>query len=391
MASTGTAQAAPAATPLPVIISFKSSTQTIPYKGGTATITAKLGYGVTCELVASKPLKGLPYKTACKSAFSHAVTIPETSSQVPIDLTFGLEVTNKTGTTDSNPDIVITQGALPPPISFTPYPFVFKGAQAVNVATTPAPITVHNNSKKYAQALTGISVGGTDPDEFNAAPGADGCNVSTPLPPGGSCTIQLTFLPLLNGTQTATLEVYDASWGTGTTVDVPLSGTGVFALDSLSSATLAWPVYGVDVEGKTLTEVISNPAAAGGATLYIDPIYTWTIHGNNATDWQVLNSGGTCNGATVDPGASCSFNVLFDPTGSLKRSAKLSVPANTQGGQILVQLQGTGAYATGTFDHLLCSGNSCTTTPWATQNNLPFYNFGSSGGGQIIIQITNTS
>ena len=59
------------------------------------------------------------------------------------------------------------------------------------------------------------------------------------------------------------------------------------------------------------------------------------------------NTGDTCSGATVAAGANCSIQVTFVPQTTSPLTGEMTVYANVYGGQLTIDLNGTGAPATG--------------------------------------------
>jgi hypothetical protein len=384
------AVASASSTPLPVIASFTGSPTSLTYKGGTVTLKATLKYATSCTLSVSPGIKGLPKTFACTTAVSQAITVPATSSQNPLSYTFHLVAKNTTGSTPSAPDVVIGEGALPPNLSFTPSTISFQGTTAVKESTAPVTLTVHNNAKT-SQSITawGIAASSIDKNDFVVYSPTAGCNAGAPLGPGQSCTLLVQFMPLAAGTRTASIYVYDASWGSsGASVNVNTSGTGAYGLASLSKATITFPDQAIDTTSTPLTETITNSSSS--VVLYIAPEGQWTIAGSNAGDFYfVLGSGTSCSGASLNPGQSCTFQAEFGPTGTGTRTAKVSIVDNTQAGQTLMTLAGTSQYATATFQHINAPGGSV--VAWRTSGGIPTYNFGTASPGTIYVLMSNTS
>ena len=76
------------------------------------------------------------------------------------------------------------------------------------------------NSGNAALSITGISVGGTNPSDFQQT---NSCGSG--VVPGGNCSIGVTFTPSATGSRSATLSIGDNS--TGSPQFVSLAGTGV--------------------------------------------------------------------------------------------------------------------------------------------------------------------
>jgi virginiamycin B lyase len=95
----------------------------------------------------------------------------------------------------------------------------FPGSQPLGVFSAPQSVTITNTGHGALQ-LSGVTVTGTDPDDFLIS--ADGCTGSQ-LPIGGSCTVGVRFGPAIAGPRTAALAV---SSNAGASVQVALSGTG---------------------------------------------------------------------------------------------------------------------------------------------------------------------
>jgi hypothetical protein len=381
--------AQPMSNPAPVIYSFTGTPGTLAYKGGTVTFTAKMKYASICDLSVSPGLTGLPSRSTCTSdAFSKKVTIPADNTGSSRSYTFSFTVQDAAGTTRAA-NVVIGEGNAPPPISFTPTSLVFQGLTAVSVPTAPATVTVKNNSTTSQYIVDGYT-SGTDAGDFTAVwSGADGCGIY--LSPQQTCTFHVTFSPLGTGTRSATLKVLDNSWGTGTYASIGVSGTGAWALASVSLSTINWntigaePDIGVNVTTPPVTETITNSAKTVVLWIGALPIYG---AGGNFSDFQLV-SGGSCQQTTIDPGKSCTFQLEFTPGGAGARSSKYVVPDNTAAGQTVISLAGTGAFATDEFE------NRATGQQFVTQNGLPFYDFGTlpvnTSSATIEVTMLNTS
>jgi hypothetical protein len=87
----------------------------------------------------------------------------------------------------------------------------------------------------------------------------------------------------------------------------------------------------------------------GSLALALTPTGT-AISGVNSGDFSVTAGSNTqtvdCQGATVQPGSSCTIQVTFAPTATGSRTAELTIYANVYGGQLsIVELSGIGTPA----------------------------------------------
>ena len=88
---------------------------------------------------------------------------------------------------------------------------------SVTVGAKKAETVILTNNQSTSLAISGVTLGGTDPGDFTAK-----STCGTTRKAGWDCTITVTFLPTVTGARTATLNIKDAV-GTQT---VQLSGTG---------------------------------------------------------------------------------------------------------------------------------------------------------------------
>jgi hypothetical protein len=107
--------------------------------------------------------------------------------------------------------------AVPAPFaSVAPSSLIFTGT-VVGVTSASQAVTV-SNVGDGTLTISSIAFGGTNPNDF----GQSGCG--TPVAPGSSCTINVTFTPTAVGARTGTLTItHDAPGGSNS---VSLSGTG---------------------------------------------------------------------------------------------------------------------------------------------------------------------
>ncbi len=87
-------------------------------------------------------------------------------------------------------------------------------------STSPAQSVMLTNSGNAALSITGISVGGTNPSDFQQT---NSCGSGVVA--GGNCSIGVTFTPTATGSRSATLSIGDNA--TGSPQFVSLAGTGV--------------------------------------------------------------------------------------------------------------------------------------------------------------------
>ena len=122
------------------------------------------------------------------------------------------------------------------------------------------------------------------------------------LAPGASCSAQVRFRPLAAGPQSATLAFFGDGEGGAL---LPLEGTGVDALASLSAGSLGFGPLAAGQRSAPLRIAVRN----GGA----EPIETGQIAIVGADLDQFALAGDECTGVVIAPGAECVLSVRFAP------------------------------------------------------------------------------
>jgi hypothetical protein len=234
---------------------------------------------------------------------------------------------------DGRPDIAVTStgpdlvGILlqAPTVTLSPISLGL-GDEVVGRSSTSQAVTL-SNTGALGLNISSIAVTGTNAADFKQA---DTC--SSGLLPGGECRITVTFAPTQLGPRTASVAITDNAAGSPQTV--ALSGTGVAsgpnATLSATSLTFATQLVGTPSPAQTVT--LGN---YGTSVLSITSI---GFRGANSGDFAQSS---TC-GSTVAPGASCTINVTFKPTGINGRTASLSVKDNAAGSPQTTSLSGVG-------------------------------------------------
>jgi len=182
------------------------------------------------------------------------------------------------------------------------------GFGSQNLGTTSAPQNVTlTNTGNFSTTLKISSVGitGANSTEF-----AQTNNCGQSLPPGGSCTVMVTFTPTAFGSASASLNITDNV--TGSPQTVALTGSGQGPGVSLSPSNLSFPSQYVGTSGLPQSVKLMN---IGNTALTITNVTA------SPSDFAPLS---TC-GSSVAPGASCSIGVFFDPTTSGTRNGTLTV------------------------------------------------------------------
>lgn len=330
-----------AGTPAPAVLTFTGSPTTLPTGGGSTTISASIKYGSTCTLSVSPAVTGLPATSACSTSFSKKVALPKNPTGTVRDYAFSLAVKNSTATTKSQNSVAVGVGAAPPPISFNP-PLVVLGAQGVGIPTTPVSVTITNNSTSQSQDLTQFSIQGTNSADFGATQSG---NCLAEISAGQSCQFLVTFSPVGAGLRTAFIAITDTSWGTGTTVDYKVSGTGEFATVSLAPATLNFPGQAVRDPSLWTTVEVNNSGTVPLKITGIGP------SGNNFQDFafNTASNSTTCMQGAITPGASCYFQIQFTPLNAGARSTDIQIQDNTARSATNLPTSGTGEWTSSTL------------------------------------------
>jgi hypothetical protein len=164
-------------------------------------------------------------------------------------------------------------------------------------------------------------------------PGTGNCGHAQ-LPPSGSCSTQITFLPTTAGTSNASLTFTDDDGSVaGSTQVVDLQGNALLPNIQANPISVSFP----DVALGRITDVthviITN---TGDANLTISRLRL----GGNAPKSFVLGKQ-TCIGPAIAPGATCRVNVRFAPLRLGGRLATLVV-SNDAGPNLSVGLGGNG-------------------------------------------------
>jgi len=199
-------------------------------------------------------------------------------------------------------------------------------AQLVSTLSPSQTVTLTNVSVSTSITVFNLKLSGLDPGDFAES---DNCVSSSPIPPGGSCKITLTFTPTAQGNRTAILSINDNSAGPQT---VNIVGTGTVLKIAPSGLNFGTQVLGT-LANKTAQ--ITNTQTTGSVVFS-----GLQFSGVNATDFTQTN---TCLSlGTLPPGGSCTVTVTFEPGGLNARSAALTIYDDEGLSSQQISLAGTG-------------------------------------------------
>jgi Abnormal spindle-like microcephaly-assoc'd, ASPM-SPD-2-Hydin len=194
------------------------------------------------------------------------------------------------------------------------------GNQQVGVKSAPLVETVTNN-QSVSLNISSITAGG-DFQQTNTC--------GNPVPPNGNCTISVYFTPSTTGTRTGTLTITDDASNSPQTAS--LTGVGATSAVTISPTSL---IFNSQVLNTTSTSQKVTVTNSGFVNLTINSVAASGDFGQT----------GTCSGATLTPGQTCTVTVTFTPVVNGAISGILTINDTSTGAPHLVSLTGTGQLA----------------------------------------------
>ena len=253
-------------------------------------------------------------------AFAPTTTGPEQATLVVAD--------NATGSPRLVPLSGIGIPAAPVVCLSSGGPLIFP-SQLVSTTGAVQSITVTDCGSTNLN-VSSISVSGFGSNDFVVT---STCTNGSPIAPGGTCVINVSFAPQAAGTRQATLTMTDDSAGGPTTVLLQGVGEALAPVICFNSNPVNFGTVFVGTTGPVQSVIITN---CGTSPLIISSVIPT---GANASDF--LTNSSTC--ATVAPGATCAIGMTFAPTATGTRSAVLTINDNTPGSPDHVSLTGIGS------------------------------------------------
>ena len=159
----------------------------------------------------------------------------------------------------------------------------------------------------------------TDNPDFLISGGSCVDRAGTPVPPGGSCTVNLMFMPSKPGPADAMLTVHEFGFG-ATAISSSLHGFG-------GEPALAPTPAGNDA-GDIEVGAVSEPVSFGVTNIAftLRTIRSIEVRGRDAADFRV--SLDQCTGTTLDASQGCIVQVQFAPSASGRRNASIVATAD---------------------------------------------------------------
>ena len=231
-------------------------------------------------------------------------------------------------------------------VQITPGSLTFL-ATAQNTTSSPMSVTVKNTSTGGGTiSFTSISAGDGGP--FAVSGGSCSTDAS-PLAPGASCTIAVTFTPSGTDPSSGTLTISDNA--ANSPQSVPLNGTTLVPQTTVTVAptSLTFPSTLQNTTSAPMSVTVTN-TSNNGAVISFPQI---------SASGPFAVASGSCidtNGVTV--GNSCTINVTFTPTGTDPSSGTLTITDNAIDSPQTVALSGT-TQSPNTFT-LTAGGNGST-------------------------------
>ena len=239
-----------------------------------------------------------------------------------------------------------------PAVTLAPNGLFFAGQ---TVGTTSASQTVTlTNKQSVALNISGIAVTGNYSE-------TDNCASSSPIAPGGTCTINISFRPLVTGTLTGQVTVSDDAPGGSQVVN--MTGTG------------GAPTLGLSVGSLKFSALVGSTSAVQNVTVK-------NLGAGLLTFSSIAASGDyaetdTCLSKQLASGASCTISVTFSPTVTGAIPGVITINDNgTNGAPHRISLSGTGLVTIGVAPASL---------------TFPLTNVGSTSAAQIVTVTNNAA
>jgi hypothetical protein len=233
--------------------------------------------------------------------------------QIPSDASNGTQSVSLTGT-----GIAATASISPASLSYA--------SQLLNTTSSAQAVTVTNSGTSPLHV--GIpTLSGTNPGDF--AISSNGCTAVVAV--AANCTISVTFRPTAMGSRAGTLQI--PSDATNGTQSVPLTGTGIAAVASVTPMSLTYNSLLINTTSAAQAVTVTN---SGTSSLTVSSV---TLAGANPGDFAISSNG--C-AAAVAAGANCAISVTFRPTVAGSRNGTLQIASNANNGTQSVPLAGTG-------------------------------------------------
>lgn len=167
------------------------------------------------------------------------------------------------------------------------------------------------NTGDQTLSISGITITGANAGDFSQS---NTC--ATPLAPNANCSISVSFVPSIAGTETATLNVTDNAAGSPQTVT--LTGTGVAARSAVTSSPGTLD-FGTVALGGTVPAQSITITNSGSASLHLTSV---ALGGANPGDFSENNN---CTASPIAVQASCAISVSFSPQAEGQRSATITL------------------------------------------------------------------
>jgi hypothetical protein len=204
-----------------------------------------------------------------------------------------------------------------PVVTLSPTTLTFAN-QNVGTSSTSQPVTLTNTGGGP------LAINSIQPSAGYAQTNNCGNNLDA----GASCTINVSFVPTIIGTQAGSVSISDSAAGSPHSIST--TGVGLGAQPAFSPTSLAFGAVAVGTPTTAPAVTLSN---TGNVTMNItnfqinDPPYSQT---NNCP-------------STLAPNASCTVTVVFNPTAAATQNGTLYVFTNgINGGTGVLNLTGSG-------------------------------------------------
>ncbi len=207
------------------------------------------------------------------------------------------------------------------------------------------------------------------------------CTATLSVPPGGDCTVRVTFVPTTPGPASAELTVAEGGYG-AVSVTSTISGRGG---EPALTAEPAGADLGVVVVGTSSAEFLVDIENIGVVPTAVSTV---GVGGAHADDFAVTTN--NCADRALNPRATCSIGITFTPTADGRRTALIDVA--TDAGQFTsIVLGGDGEFTPEVLfftEEVTAGGNLLAVGTGYPPNSEVTVTFG-DGPGESVIGVTD--